>query len=435
MSTAPLKTIVSSSYKMRAHPSRQPKLEAASGKAGAGVGRKGEAGQAIALVALGLVVLLGFVGLGIDIGQLRYVKRRVQSAADSAAIAGAQELLYSDVSSAAKADSATNGFTDGVSGATVTVNNPPLSGPHTGSSLYVEAIVSENQPTFFAKVLGISSATVSGRAVATQTSGSNCIFALSPTATDAILANGSQTITASCGSMDDSSASQAFLNNGSGTFSTTGNGVVGGYLNNGTGSISPTPATGVPPTSDPLAYLVPPTWSSCTYSTQVVFNGSGPYTAYPGTYCAGMLLNGSGNLTLNPGLYIINGSSLIFNGSGTVTGSGVTFYLTNSASATLNGSQTFQLTAPTIGSYTAILFFQNKSDTSNATINGSNTSNFTGALYFPGAQLTYNGSGPLSAYTILVANTIVFNGSSNISDNYSSLPGGVSPIANAVLVE
>jgi hypothetical protein len=420
---------------MRACTWCQAKFEATSSKGRPGVERKGEAGQALALVALGLVVLLGFVGLGIDVGQMRYVNRRVQSAADSAAIAGAQELLYGDVSVAAKADSATNGFTNGAGGATVTVNNPPQSGPHTGSSLYVEVIVSENQPTFFAKILGISSATVSGRAVATQTSGSNCIFALSPSATDAILINGSQTITAQCGSMDDSSASQALLHNGSGTFTTTGNAVTGGYLNNGSGSISPTPVTSVPPASDPLSYLGAPTLPTCTYHSQVIYNGSGSYVASPGMYCGGMLVNGSLNLTLNSGLYIINGGSLIFNGSGIVTGNDVMFYITGGASVTLNGSQTFQLTAQTTGNYAGILFFQDRSDTSNATVNGSATSNFTGALYFPATQLTYNGSGPLSAYTILVANTILLNGSSTINDNYTSLPGGVSPIANAVLVE
>jgi hypothetical protein len=237
--------------------------------------------------------------------------------------------------------------------------------------------------------------------------------------------------------VDDSSASQALLHNGSGTLTTTSNAVTGGYLNNGSGSISPTPATSVPPASDPLSYLAAPTVGSCTYPSQVIYNGSGSYTANPGVYCGGILVNGSLSLTLNQGLYIIKGGSLLFNGSGTITstGNGVTFYITGGASATLNGSQTFQLTAPTTGSLAGILFFQDRSDSSSATINGSNTSTFTGALYFPAAQLTYNGSGPLSAYTILVANTIVFNGSSTINDNYTSLPGGVSPISNAVLVE
>ena len=49
--------------------------------------RRSEAGQAIAAVAFGLVALVGVVGLAIDMGYMRYEKRRLQSAADSAAIA------------------------------------------------------------------------------------------------------------------------------------------------------------------------------------------------------------------------------------------------------------------------------------------------------------------------------------------------------------
>ena len=56
--------------------------------------RNKEAGQALiaALAALG-IVLLGFAGLGIDIGYMRYEKRLQQTAADAAAIAGAATTL------------------------------------------------------------------------------------------------------------------------------------------------------------------------------------------------------------------------------------------------------------------------------------------------------------------------------------------------------
>jgi len=42
---------------------------------------KSDAGQAIVLVALALVVVLGFLGLGFDLGYLRYTKRRLQMVA------------------------------------------------------------------------------------------------------------------------------------------------------------------------------------------------------------------------------------------------------------------------------------------------------------------------------------------------------------------
>ena len=39
---------------------------------------KDESGQALLLVALSLVVILGFAGLAIDVGQLRYAQLRLQ---------------------------------------------------------------------------------------------------------------------------------------------------------------------------------------------------------------------------------------------------------------------------------------------------------------------------------------------------------------------
>jgi hypothetical protein len=80
--------------------------------------------------------------------------------------------------------------------------------------------------------------------------------------------------------------------------------------------------------------------------------------------------------------------------------------------------------APTTGTYAGILFFQDRSNTHAAAVGGSNAA-VVGALYFPKAQLTYSGSNATSAYTLLVANAIVFSGSnSTLNDNYSSLPGG-----------
>ena len=54
--------------------------------------RRKQSGQVMVSAALMLVVLLGFAGLGIDMGVLRYEKRLQQTAADGAAIAAATNL-------------------------------------------------------------------------------------------------------------------------------------------------------------------------------------------------------------------------------------------------------------------------------------------------------------------------------------------------------
>ncbi len=56
--------------------------------------RNSEAGQALAITIVVMVALIGFAGLGVDMGMLRYEKRLQQSAADAAAIAGANDVAF-----------------------------------------------------------------------------------------------------------------------------------------------------------------------------------------------------------------------------------------------------------------------------------------------------------------------------------------------------
>src|SRR5437764_14540006 len=81
--------------------------------------RKNQSGQALAFTCVALVAVLGFAGLGIDMGMLRHQRRLQQTAADAAALAGASNLTYGGVQAGGGAASAANGFSDtanGVSG-------------------------------------------------------------------------------------------------------------------------------------------------------------------------------------------------------------------------------------------------------------------------------------------------------------------------------
>jgi Flp pilus assembly protein TadG len=53
---------------------------------------RGERGQVLLVVTLGLVALLGVAAFAIDVGYAYYAKRQLQSATDAAALAGAQDL-------------------------------------------------------------------------------------------------------------------------------------------------------------------------------------------------------------------------------------------------------------------------------------------------------------------------------------------------------
>lgn len=71
--------------------------------------RWGRRGQILPLVALSLVVFLGFTGLVIDVGQIYYSYRELQASTDAAALAGAQALPNTTAVAAATNYSAVSG--------------------------------------------------------------------------------------------------------------------------------------------------------------------------------------------------------------------------------------------------------------------------------------------------------------------------------------
>jgi Putative Flp pilus-assembly TadE/G-like len=396
--------------------------------------RSKEAGQALVLAAMGLTLFILAAGLGIDMGFLRYQKRLQQSAADSAAIAGAAEIPYSGCSTgscpAATTDAGSNGFADGADNVTVTVYSPPNDGPHVGLSGYVEVLVTKIQPTFFVKIAGVNSATVTARAVAFLSGNfQNCMYALG-TGAGGITYNGTGGVSApNCGII----SNRNLHTTGSGGITAREIGVVG----NATGNNTPTPKTGIVPAADPLGYLQPPATGGCLAGNAGNVNGTTPVTLNPGNYCGGISIQGAQNVTLNPGTYTITGGGLSFSGTGTVSGTGVTLYIgASGGTVSLSGAQTVNLSAPTTGADAAILFYQDPGNTSAATITGTQNSKFEGAFYFPSAALTIGATGNNAAYTIAVAKSLQLGGASalNFPSNFSSLPNG-SPIKNAVLVE
>src|ERR1039457_6819069 len=167
-------------------------------------------GYVVVTMLVSLMVLLSFLGLGIDVGYEEYLKMRMQTAADAAAVGGAQELRASGATNlvtAAKGDAAANGFTDGVKGVAITVHNPPATGYSTGNPTAVEVLISQNVPTFFMEMIGVSSGKVQARAVALLGSGTSCFYALDASASGAFSPSGGVNVQVNCGIMVGSSGS------------------------------------------------------------------------------------------------------------------------------------------------------------------------------------------------------------------------------------
>ena len=138
-------------------------------------GLAAEGGQAIVLVVVSLVVLLGMAALVIDIGYAYYAHRSLQASADAAALAGAQELpdasraqLIAQQYTAGDGQKNDRPDIDGVSTTITTKCITSIPGCDPVNAI----VVVETAPTktFFAGVLGINAFNVK----ATSTACSPC---------------------------------------------------------------------------------------------------------------------------------------------------------------------------------------------------------------------------------------------------------------------
>ena len=427
-----------------------------------------ESGQVMVLAVLCLTVLLGFVAFAVDVGILLRQKRVEQTAADSAALAGAAEISYGDVTAGAQNDAAQNG----VPSSAVSVHNPPISGPNSGNSAYVEVDISENQPTFFMNLFHLSSLAVGARAVATNVPSTSCVDTLSPNPPSGYgvdMSSGSPNLTLTgCGLTDDATGPDAFIARGGITISAASIGVVGGTsIHNGASIMGSTwPAVSTPPVvtipspgiSDPLASVVtaPPSseyTSGCSADPNIRATTTiGPSSASGYVCYQGLTITRSPTVTLNPGLYIIDGegaSAFSFSvaGGATVNGTtGVSFYFVNNGSFTFSNGATMNLTAPTtnvpsVGINAGILFYEDPGqaspfrapDTAADTFTGNSAGNINGIMYLPAANLTFDRGNASTFSTDLVVGSLTMIGNAQLTP-YAPLSGS-SPLSTARLSE
>jgi Putative Flp pilus-assembly TadE/G-like len=458
--------------------------------------RKNEAGQALFVTAAALVVLIGFLGLGVDMGMLRYQKRIQQTAADATAVAGANNLAYEGsgtVVCAGQNASAANGFTDTSGGGgcangdvsictaadaavgtvCVRVNNPPLSGPHAGTANagdYVEALVSSVHQTYFMRIFGVTKEPVTARAVATDLSGgsnaTNCMYTLGLPANEiGVSPFGSTTLNATnCGIVDN------------GNFDPTGNGLT---INSCSFNVSGAPATG--PGSDNVycnGQALTPSYYSPTAQDPFANKLTAPAvgtpktwnkaTPVPGTY-NGINIGSKDVVTFQPGVYVITGGSpLTFTAGSTVSGTGVMFYFTNGSTLNSQGGATVNLTAMNAAQaqgagYPAdagILMYQDPNDTNTGIatkgakppcpppgsgpntgpqLGGNDGSTFNGVLYFPSDQLYLTGNTATTAGVSIgasITDTVCLGGNSTFNlVGATGLPTPLPTLSKAILVE
>ena len=388
-------------------------------------------GNVAIIAAIALPVLVGFCGLGGDAGYWFYRQRVVQATADLAAYnatvalrGGSNESQVTDVATSAAVD---NGWNS--SSGSIVVNLPPTSGAYQNDQS-VEVLLTENEPRFFTALFSSSSVPESARAVATFTYENNaCMLALDKNASGAMTFWGNSAATfTNCNVVSNSLASNSFELGGTANVTTPCVEAAGGDVVDAVLTLTSCTSviTNAPQVQDPYAAVPPPPLpEECTETP----SGS---SYVPGMYCGGLSINGTANLA--PGTYIISGGTLKINANAVVSGTGVTFYLTNGATISFNGNATLNLSAPTSGTYAGLLFYGDRTQpNATNTFNGNASSQMTGAIYFPSQQVRFLGSfSGANGCLQVVADTIYYTGTASFRADCSgsgmqsiAVPGAV----------
>jgi Flp pilus assembly protein TadG len=391
--------------------------------------RARQRGQAIPLIGLLLVILIGMAGLVVDGGQLTMQYRASQNAADAAALAAAIQLTNGATETQATARASTVAQYNQIPSSDLSIAYYDSSGAVTtvaSSVTSVTATVRHDFSTLFLPIVGINSASVSTAATVSVTQGgAACVLCvMSSSASSALDVTSNGTLTVNGGNVHVNSASSSALSVGPNGNVTTASGqtrIVGGATGSGVAHMSPAPVTGVSTTSDPLTSVPVPS---------ITNTGTGSTTLNPGVFSS-LSISGNDTVTLNQGTYVFKGPISV-SGNGTLTGHGVTIYMACSsyptacttgqsgASLTVTGNGSVDLTAPSYGSYQGLTIFSDRNNTSTIEIGGNGSTHFTGTVYALAGTADLYGNGSNSNVNArVIANKAAITGNGALTINYT----------------
>lgn len=422
-----------------------------------------ERGQVLVLTVLSMALLLACIALAVDVGTLFNAKRKVQIAADAAAIAGALELNYNgsaNVTTNADNAATANGITNTNQ---VTVNTSPSDGYHTGGA-FVEVVVRQPNPTFFMGMFMSGNIPVAARAVAGVVGDTSCVYLLDPHVAGAVSAKGSFTINSpGCGWDVNSDSQQALCITGAGnngTFDVP-------YLRfraksiqtdkNCNGGLSSPIFTGISNISDPLGNLQSP--STCDHSLSITtMAGNDTNAQLTGTVCFSQPVTISGTGKLMGSMYVFNGGVTIETGASITVPAG-TFDIAggnlNEASGqscvgkksnvgfVQQSNSSISIVAPTDSTnpYHGIAIMEPSPLTMPLEVQfGSNSGNYgsgllDGMIYAPSAPVYLHDNGGGTTATGLIADTLDVCSSTFTISSYNKASGNASPLNKVSLVE
>ncbi len=413
---------------------------------------KTEKGQALVLIALAFVGMLGFVALAVDGGMIYSDRRFAQNGADASSLAGGgaaalslenQHVLYQDFSCsdprvivaeqaaipAAISRAADNTFSidtntsdkNGVEVDCGITNSPWGKDKHVD----IRVLITKDTDSIFAHFVFQGPLRNSVEAITrirprSPMAYGNAIVALNPAGCsgnqNGVIFGGSSTMTINGGGV----FSNGCLTGNGGSFGATVNDGNVSYVDEATGTL-----TGISPSPQSVSSALP----NSSYEMPIPDCSSLPHrsqdsdTLSPGVYSKISLTNG--DLTLKPGLYCFTSSStaIKING-GNFTGHGVTLYILNGG-VSMSGNAVINLSAPGISpdpspAIPGMLLQLAKGNTNPVDIEGTSESSFTGTIYAPDADISLAGTGDVKPTfrTQLIGQNVEVTGNIDLEINF-----------------
>ena len=388
--------------------------------------------------SLALIPLLGCVALAVDVSTWYAARTQMQSIADGAAIASAQELRIGRATDAQVADAARR-YADstmhfGASYARGATVDARISEKRNEVTVTLTSAISP----IFSSIVTVGGFDVTVRATA-KLSGTIpvCMVATDPQSASALSLGDTAELTAEgCGIYSNSSNQGGIVFTGSARVTAARICSTGGYQSNAA-RIKPTPEVDCPAVGDPLEHRKAPGGCSNSAASNNILKIRGNQTLNPGQFCHGIHIAGGSTVTFNSGIYVIGGAGLIVEGASKIVGKNTGIAFNGKDSTFYFGPDTsINLTAPVAGELAGILFIEDANAPlgRNFRISSNNARNLLGTIYLSRGNLIVDsetGIGEDSAYTVIVARKIKLENAPRLvlNTNYSAtdvpVPEGV----------
>jgi Putative Flp pilus-assembly TadE/G-like len=387
-----------------------------------------------------MTVLLGFAALVVDIGLNWATRTSAQTAADSAALAGASVLLVDGpVAAVLEVQTLLADNIDGLTGVagwatdgieangevdcwTLPDDPPPASEPCLDGSNALQVITPPIEVQYaFAPVLGKASNSIKALAAAGvgPAAPNNCVLCLLDLGGTSLAALGPGRIEAIGGGIVVNSADDPALVSINGDIIADQIRVVGEADDGpGGGDILPLPQEGGPPAVDPLGDLLTPDRlpSPPVLRSNTALPITTDTTLQPGIYTSVTVSDGA-TLTLEEGVYVFRATTgLTIEDNSSVDGDGVTVYLacTNypapcsgaGARFRVEDEGRFEADPPTGGEYAGLSIFADRGNTRFMRLRSNQDLNLAGAIYGERMPLRIEDSGDLRVDSLLVVGSL-----------------------------